>query len=147
MGKLTFGVLFVRLYKTTGYYLSACANLWGTVCPPVQIDEVLFVRLCKLTGYYVSACAKMTGYYLSGVLFVRDSLMSALYESISILIIIYLLQNYLILIKICCNNISIAVSLIQYILYVKNTFYIAQYVLSHAERSHFIRNSDHCLIL
>ena len=30
------GVLLVCLYKTTGYYLSACANLWGTVCPRVQ---------------------------------------------------------------------------------------------------------------
>jgi len=66
------GVLFVRLYKTTGYYLSACANLWGTVCPRVQIDGVLCVRLCKSTGYYLSACAKMTGNYLSGVLFVRN---------------------------------------------------------------------------
>ena len=46
-----------------GYYLSACENLWGTICPHVQID-----------GYYLSACAKMTGYSLSGVLFVRDSL-------------------------------------------------------------------------
>jgi len=72
MGKLTFGVLFVRLYKTTGYYLSACANLWGTVCPHVQIYGILFVRVCKSTGYYLSACAKMTGYYLSGVLFVRN---------------------------------------------------------------------------
>ena len=38
------GVLFVRMCKSTGYYLSACA---------------------KMTGYYLSACAKMTGYYLS----------------------------------------------------------------------------------
>jgi len=67
-------VLFVRMYKTTGYYLSACSNRRGTICPCVQIDRVLFVRMCKSTGYYLSACAKMTGYYLSGVLFVRDSL-------------------------------------------------------------------------
>jgi len=77
--------------------LSACANLWGTVCPRVQIDEVLFVRVCKNDGvlfvrgticpepYLKTAApkrqlakilgprAKMTGYYLSGVLFVRDS--------------------------------------------------------------------------
>ena len=53
-----------------GYYLFACSNRWGTICPRVQIDRVLFVRMCKSTGYYLSACAKMTGYYLSEVLFV-----------------------------------------------------------------------------
>ena len=67
-------VLFVRLYKNTGYCLSAWENIWGTICPRVQIYRVLFVRMCKSTGYYLSACAKMTGYYLSGVLFVRDSI-------------------------------------------------------------------------
>jgi len=41
---------------------------------PVQIDGGLFVRLCKSTGVCLSACAKMTGVYLSGGLFVRDSL-------------------------------------------------------------------------
>ena len=66
--------LFVRMYKNTGYCMSASENLCpGTICPRVQIDGVLFVRMCKSTGYYLSACAKMTGYYLSGVLFVRDS--------------------------------------------------------------------------
>jgi len=60
-------------FLRTGYYLSACTKRRGTICPHVQIDGVLFVRLCKSTGYYLSACAKMTGYYLSGVLFVRDS--------------------------------------------------------------------------
>ena len=69
-------------FLRTGYYLSACANLWGTVCPRVQIDGVLFVRLCKSTGYYLSACAKMTGYYLSGVLFVRDSVLCCQYVKI-----------------------------------------------------------------
>ena len=29
-------VLFVRMYKMTGYYLSACANRRGTICPHVQ---------------------------------------------------------------------------------------------------------------
>jgi len=76
-------------------------------------------------------------------LYIGSNTTVRLYESISILIIIYLLHNYFILIKICCDNISIDVSLIQYIFYMKNTFYIAPYVLSHAERSHFIRNSDH----
>ena len=52
MGKLTDGVLFVRLCKNMGYYMSACANRRGTY-------------------YYLSACAKMTGYYFAGVLFVR----------------------------------------------------------------------------
>jgi len=50
MGKLTNGVLFVRLCKKTGYCLSACENLWGTICPFVQIDGVLFVRMCKNDG-------------------------------------------------------------------------------------------------
>jgi len=45
----------------TGYYLSACSNRWGTVCPPVQIDGVLFVRLCKSTGYCLTACANRRG--------------------------------------------------------------------------------------
>ena len=40
---------------------------------PVQIDGGLFGRLCKSTGVCLSACAKMTGVYLSGGLFVRDS--------------------------------------------------------------------------
>ena len=44
-------VLFVCMYQTIGYYLSACSNRWGT------ID------------------AKMTGYYFAGVLFVRDSIL------------------------------------------------------------------------
>jgi len=39
----------------------------------VQIDGGLFVRLCKSTGVCLPACAKMTGVYLSGGLFVRDS--------------------------------------------------------------------------
>ena len=43
-------VLFVRMYKNTGYCLSACENLWGTICPHVQIDGVLFVRMCKNDG-------------------------------------------------------------------------------------------------
>jgi len=50
-------VLFVRMYKNTGYCLSACENRRGTICPHVQIDGVLFVRMCKNDG----------------VLFVRDS--------------------------------------------------------------------------
>ena len=50
MGKLTNGVLFVRLCKNTGYCLSACENLWGTICPHVKIDGVLFVRMCKNDG-------------------------------------------------------------------------------------------------
>jgi len=63
MGKLTNGVLFVRL----------CKKIRGTVCPHVKIYGVLFVRVCKSTGNYFSACAKMTGticpgYYLSGTL-------------------------------------------------------------------------------
>jgi len=65
-------LVFVHMYKMTGYYLSACSNRRDTICPRVQIDGVLFFRMCKSTGYYLSACAKMTGYYLSGVLFVRD---------------------------------------------------------------------------
>ena len=44
------GVLFVRMCKSMGYCLSACANRLGTVCPPVQIDGVLFVRMCKNDG-------------------------------------------------------------------------------------------------
>jgi len=68
-------ILFlIYSFLRTGYYLSACTKRRGTICPRVQIDGVLFVRLCKSTGYYLSACANMTGYYLSGVLFVRDSL-------------------------------------------------------------------------
>ena len=43
-------VLFVGMYKTTGYYLSACSNRRGTICPHVQIDGVLFVRMCKNDG-------------------------------------------------------------------------------------------------
>ena len=39
MGKLTDGILFVRLCKTR-----------GTVCPHVKIHEVLFVRMCKNDG-------------------------------------------------------------------------------------------------
>jgi len=54
LGKLTNRVMFVRLYRNTGYCLSACENLWGTICPRVQIDGVLFVRMCKSTGYYLS---------------------------------------------------------------------------------------------
>ena len=42
----------------------------------------------------------------------------------------------------CCDNILIAVSLIQYIVYVKSTFYTAPYGLSDAERSHFISYLD-----
>ena len=57
--------------ELTEYYLSACEKIRGTVCPPVKIYGVLFVRVFKSTGYYLSACAKMTGYYLSGVLFVQ----------------------------------------------------------------------------
>jgi len=49
------------------------------------------------------------------------------------LIIIHLLHNYFLLTKICCDNISIAVSLIQYIIFEKS--------------SHFINNSNHCFIL
>jgi len=40
-------VLFVRMYKKSGYCLSACENLLGTICPRFQIDGVLFVRMCK----------------------------------------------------------------------------------------------------
>jgi len=29
-------VLFVRVFKSTGYYLSTCANRRGTICPHVQ---------------------------------------------------------------------------------------------------------------
>ena len=43
-------VLFVHMYKTTGYYFSACSNRRGTFCPRVQIDGVLFVRMCKNDG-------------------------------------------------------------------------------------------------
>jgi len=56
-------VLFVRMYKTTGCYLSACSNRRGTICPHVQNNGVLFVRQCK----------KMTGYYFAVVPFVCDS--------------------------------------------------------------------------
>jgi len=66
-------VLFVRMYKMTRYYLSACSNRRGTICPRVQIDGVLFVRICKTTAYYLSANAKMMGYYFAWVLFVSDS--------------------------------------------------------------------------
>jgi len=44
------GVLFVRMCKSMGYCLSACAIRRGTVCPPVQIDGVLCVRMCKNDG-------------------------------------------------------------------------------------------------
>ena len=54
--------------------MSACKKIRGTVCPHVKIYGVLFIRMWKSMGYYLSACAKMTGYSLSGVLFVRDSL-------------------------------------------------------------------------
>ena len=30
------GVLFVCMFKSTGYYLSACTKQWGTICPPMQ---------------------------------------------------------------------------------------------------------------
>jgi len=55
------------------------------------------------------------------------------YNSINSTITSYL-QN------IGCENVSIAVSLIQYIMFVKNTFYITPYVLSHAKIIHFLRN-------
>ena len=43
------------------------------------MDGVLFVRISKTTGYYLSANAKMTGYYFTGVLLVRDSLRENVY--------------------------------------------------------------------
>jgi len=64
-------VLFVHMYKTTGYYLSACSNRRGTICPHVQIDGVLFVRMCKNDG----------------VLLVRDSFCPCLSQNIAYTII------------------------------------------------------------
>ena len=45
-------VLFVRMYKNTGYCLSACENLWCPICQRFQIDGVL---------PYLSACANRRG--------------------------------------------------------------------------------------
>jgi len=38
-------VLFVRMYKNTGYCLSACENLWGTICPGYYLS-VTHPSLC-----------------------------------------------------------------------------------------------------
>jgi len=46
----TDGVLSVGVFKSTGFYLSACKNGQGTICWCVQIDGVLFVACEKLTG-------------------------------------------------------------------------------------------------
>ena len=47
----------------------------------------------------------------------------------------------------CCGTISIAVSLIQDIMFVKKYIYITPYVLSHVKISNFISNLNHCFIL
>jgi len=47
-------VLFVRTYKSTGYYLSACAKQRGTICPSMQKWR----------------CTISPGYYLSVTLFI-----------------------------------------------------------------------------
>ena len=66
-----------RLCKNTGYYLSACSNRLGTICPHVQIDCVLFVLLCKndgvlfLPGYYLSVTHKKLTQVTQG--FLRQS--------------------------------------------------------------------------
>ena len=38
------GLHVLCMYKTTGYFLSACLNQRGTICPHVQNKAVLFVR-------------------------------------------------------------------------------------------------------